>query len=195
MGTMIVEAPYTRCMDTPLIDQWLSREAALRALHAQGPGPGVARSEALDGLSGLELMERMMEGRCPTPTMAHTLDYLMVEVGPGRAVYQGTPSSAHLNPMGTVHGGWASTLLDSALGCAVHTCLPVGRAYTTAELDIKLVRAVTPQIVRLRAEAEVLHCGRQLGSARARLVDADGKLYAHASTTCLIFDLPARKTP
>jgi uncharacterized protein (TIGR00369 family) len=92
--------------------------------------------------------------------------------------------------MGTVHGGWYATLLDSAMGCAVHTLMPPGRAYTTAEMSVKLVRAIKPTVVRVRAEGQVLHCGRQLATAQAQLVGPDGTLYAHASTTCLVFDLP-----
>ena len=95
-----------------------------------------------------------------------------------------------LNPLGTVHGGWFATLLDSALGCAVHTMMPPGRSYTTAELGVNLVKAITPKVQRVRAEGKVIHCGRQLATAEARLVGPDGTLYAHATTTCLVFDLP-----
>src|SRR5256885_12565224 len=86
--------------------------------------------------------------------------------------------------------GWFATLLDSALGCAVHTCMPPGRGYTTAELGVNLVKALTPRVPRVRAEGRVLHCGRQLATAEARLVGPDGTLYAHATTTCLVFEMP-----
>jgi uncharacterized protein (TIGR00369 family) len=92
--------------------------------------------------------------------------------------------------MGTVHGGWYATLLDSAVGCAVHTLMPVGRAYTTAELSVNLVRGAAPNGEPLRAIGQVIHCGRQLATAEGRIVDASGKVYAHATTTCLVFDLP-----
>ena len=105
---------------------------------------------------------------------------------------QAMPGTAHLNPMGTVHGGWFATLLDSALGCAVHTCMQPGRGYTTAELGINMVKALTPKVQRVRAEGRVIHSGRQLATAEARLVGPDGTLYAHATTTCLVFDLPAQ---
>jgi uncharacterized protein (TIGR00369 family) len=91
--------------------------------------------------------------------------------------------------MGTVHGGWFATLLDSALGCAVHTKMPPGRAYTTAELSVNIVRALTPKVQRVRAIGRVIHCGRQLATAEAQLVGPDGTLYAHATTTCLVFDM------
>ena len=141
-------------------------------------------------MTGLELMQGVLEGSLPYATIARTLDFVMVEVGKGRAVFQGTPGPQLLNPMGTVHGGWFATLLDSALGCAIHTLMPAGRAYTTAELGVNLVRAITPKVPRVRAEGKVIHCGRQLATAEARLVGPDGTLYAHATTTCLVFDLP-----
>jgi len=109
-------------------------------------------------------------------------------------VFQGTPGPAHLNPLGTVHGGWYATLLDSALGCAVHSAMPQGKAYTTLELKVNLVRAIGPQVQRVRAIGQTIHVGGQTATADARLVGPDGKLYAHGSTTCLVFDmrLPAR---
>jgi len=114
-------------------------------------------------------------------------------VSEGRAVFQGTPGPAHLNPMGTIHGGWYATLLDSALGCAVNTMMPVGRGYTTAELSVNLVRAIGAKAPRVRAEGKVIHCGRQLATAEGRLYGPDGTLYAHATTTCLVFELPGAK--
>jgi len=119
----------------------------------------------------------------------------VLEIALGRALFQGTPGPQHLNPLGTIHGGWFATLLDSALGCAVHTMLPAGRGYTTAELGINVVKALTPKVTRVRAEGRVIHCGRQLATAEARLVGADGTLYAHATTTCLVFELPPARAP
>ena len=169
--------------------EWLAAEEALAPLFDKG-GVGVARPEQLAGLDGLQMMQAMLRGEIPVPPIAKTLDFVLVEVGRGRAVFQGRPKAEHLNPLGTVHGGWFATLLDSALGCAVHTMMPVGRVYTTAELGLNLVRAITPKVPRVRAVGEVVHCGRQLATATARLVGADGTLYAHASTTCLVFDIP-----
>jgi uncharacterized protein (TIGR00369 family) len=172
------------------IDAWLADEAAQRA-RFQG-GAGVARPEQVAGMDGLAVMQAMLRGEVPYAHIADTMDFLMVEVERGRAVFQGRPGVAHLNPMGAVHGGWFATLLDSALGCAVHTMMPPGRGYTTAELGINLVRAITPKVQRVRAVGEVQHCGRQLATATARLVGPDGTLYAHASTTCLVFELPSQ---
>ena len=173
-----------------LLAQWLAQEAAQRDVAARGPGPGVTRHDQVAGRDGLALMQAMLRGELPYPTIGPSMDFLMVEVERGRAVFQGTPGPAYLNPMGTVHGGWFATILDSALGCAVHSMMPVGRGYTTAELGVNLVKALTPKVQRVRAIGEVVHCGRQLATATARLVGADGTLYAHASTTCLVFELP-----
>jgi len=179
-------------MTSSVLEQWLARENELRTQHAQGPGPGVTDIDTVRGKTGLELMQSVLHGTGHTPTIGHTLDFLLVDVSPGHAVFQGTPRTEHLNPMGTVHGGWFATLLDSALGCAVHTRMEPGRGYTTAELGINLVKAITPKVQRVRAEGRVIHSGRQLATAEARLVGPDGTLYAHATTTCLVFDLPAQ---
>ncbi len=178
-----------------LLEEWLAAEAAQRERFAAGPGAGVVAREQAAGLDGLELMQALLRGELPHPPIGETMDFLLVEVERGRAVFQGRPGVQHLNPLGTVHGGWFATLLDSALGCAVHTMLPAGRGYTTAELGVNLVRAITPQVPRVRAIGEVVHSGRQLATATARLVGPDGTLYAHGSTTCLVFDLPSKSRP
>ena len=170
---------------------WLAQEAKIKSALARGAGPGVAAPEQVAGLTGLQFLQAMLAGEVPFASIAQTLDFALIEVELGRAVFQGVPGPGHLNPMGTVHGGWYATLLDSAMGCAVHTLMPPGRAYTTAEMSVKLVRAIKPTVVRVRAEGQVLHCGRQLATAQAKLVGPDGTLYAHASTTCLVFDLPS----
>ena len=182
-------------MTSSVLEQWLAREHELRTQHAQGPGPGVNDIETVRGKTGLELMQAVLHGTGHTPTIGHTLDFLLVDVSPGHAVFQGAPGTGHLNPMGTVHGGWFATLLDSALGCAVHSLMPAGRAYTTAELSVNIVKALSPKVQRVRAEGKVVHCGRQLATAEARLVGPDGTLYAHATTTCLVFDLPSPSKP
>ena len=172
------------------LDQWLADEQVVRERLASGPGPGVARLDQVVGLTGLELMQAILNGELPYAAIAKTLDFVLVSVSKGLATFQGTPGPQLLNPLGTVHGGWFATLLDSALGCAVHTMMPPGRSYTTAELGVNLVKAITPKVQRVRAEGKVIHCGRQLATAEARLVGPDGTLYAHATTTCLVFDLP-----
>lgn len=175
------------------LEAWLAQEREVLAQLEAGVGPGVARPEQVAGKSGLEMMQALLRGELPYAPIARTLDFTLVEVGAGLAIFQGTPGPAHLNPMGTIHGGWYATLLDSALGCAVHTMMPAGRAYTTAELSVNLVRAIGPKAPRVRAEGKVIHCGRQLATAEGRLYGPDGTLYAHATTTCLVFDLPATR--
>ncbi len=161
-----------------------------RALAA-GAAPGVARPDQVQGKSGLEVMQAMLAGELPYPHIMQTLDYGLVQVEKGRAVFQGVPQLMHYNPLGSVHGGWYATLLDSALGCAVHTTLQAGQGYTTAELGIHIVRAASHKSGPLRAIGNVVHVGRQLATAEARIVGADGKLYAHGSTTCLVLQAPA----
>ena len=172
--------------------QWIAEEAKVLQALLAGPGPGVARPDQIDSKTGLEQMQAMLQGELPYAAIAKTLDFTIMEVSPGRAVFQGTPRAEHLIPMGSVHGGWFATLLDSALGCSIHTMMPPGWGYTTAELGVNMVRAITPNVQRVRAEGKVIHCGRQLATAEARLVGPDGTLYAHATTTCLVFDLPNR---
>lgn len=179
--------------ETNLLEQWMAEEIAVRVRLDAGPGPGVARPEQIAGKTGLEMMLAMLNGDIPYPPIAKTMDFTILEAGRGRAVFQGTPGVQHLNPLGTVHGGWFATLLDSALGCAVHTMMPPGRGYTTAELGVNLVKALTPKIQRVRATGTVIHCGRQLATAEARLTGPDGTLYAHATTTCLVFEIPAAR--
>jgi uncharacterized protein (TIGR00369 family) len=112
----------------------------------------------------------------------------------GKCAVEAEPGDYLMNPMGVTHGGFAATLLDSAMGIAVHTTLPVGTGYTTAELKINYTRAIMPTTGRLRADGSVIHAGRQMATAEARLVGvADGKLYAHGSTTCFVFPLQRRK--
>ena len=175
---------------TSELDNWLAEETrVLQRLHA-GPGPGVARPEQVAGMSGLAMMQALLDGKIPYAAIAETLDFLVIEIGPGRAVFQGTPGSKHLNPLGTVHGGWIATLLDSCVGCAVHSTMPAGKAYTTAELKVNFVRPVSTRTPLLRAIGSVIHGGSRMATADGRLIGPDGKLYAHASTTCFIFDAP-----
>lgn len=170
------------------LEAWLAEEKDVLNVIDAGVGVGVARPDQIAGKSGLELMQAMLRGELPSPSIAYTLDFVLVRAEYGRAVFQGRPGAAHMNPLGTVHGGWFATLLDSAMGCSVHTRLTPGQGYTTAELSVNIVRALTPRVARVRAEGRVIHCGRQLATAEARLVGPDGTLYAHATTTCLVFE-------
>ncbi len=173
------------------LETWLAEERDNLARMNAGHGVGVARPEQVAGKTGLEMMQAMLRGELPYPPISKTLDFVLMQVGEGLAIFQGTPGAAHLNPMGTIHGGWYATVLDSALGCAVQTLMPAGRGYTTAELGVNLVKAInTSKAPRVRAEGKVIHCGRQLATAEARLYGPDGTLYAHATTTCLVFELP-----
>jgi len=173
----------------PILEQWLTEEVIILKGLENGRGAGVAHPTEVMNLSGLEMMQYMLQGRLPYPAMGKTLDFQLFQIEDGRAIFQGAPSELHLNPMGTTHGGWFASILDSAMGCAVHSKMPVGRAYTTAELSVNLVRAITPKVKRLRAIGTVVHCGRQLATTEGRLIGPDGTLYAHATSTCLVFDL------
>jgi len=175
--------------------RWEAEEAAVRARNASGgqTGPGVARHEQVVDKSGLEVFEAVFAGQLPFPPIGDTLDFVVVHVEKGKAVFQGRPSERFYNPLGTVHGGWFAAMLDSAVGCAVHSALPAGKSYTTLELKVNMIRALTKAVPVVRAEGSVIHVGSQVATAQARLVGPDGKLYAHATTTCLVFDFPATK--
>ena len=140
-------------------------------------------------LTGLETLKKMIAGDLPPPAIAKTLDFTLREVSEGHAVFEGHPGAAHYNPLGTVHGGYAATLLDSALGCAVHAALPAGQTYTTLEIKVSYVRAMTASTGPVRAEATVIHVGKRVATAEARITDASGKLYAHGTTTCIVMPL------
>ncbi|MGE5337322.1 MAG: PaaI family thioesterase [Gemmatimonadota bacterium] len=165
---------------------WLAQMETLRARTAQ---PGVADPAILGRLSGLGFLQGIVRGEIPDPPITRTLDFYLLEVEPGRAVFLGLPGFAHYNPISTVHGGWHGTLLDSAMACAVQTLCEVGRAYTTLEFKIHCVRALTDKTGPVRAEGKVIASGRRMATAEGRLVDADGRLYSHGTTTCMLFDV------
>jgi uncharacterized protein (TIGR00369 family) len=175
-----------------VLQQWIADGDARDEVMMRA-GPGVATPAQWAGKTGLEQMQAMLAGELPFAPIARTLDFSLIRVEPGVALFQGKPGPAHFNPMGSVHGGWFATMLDSALGCAVHTLMPAGRGYTTAELSVNYVRGLSPKVGRVRAEGKVIHCGKQLATAEARLFGPDGTLFAHATTTCLVFDLPAAR--
>ena len=173
-----------------MTSRWAAEEDAARSRLG---APGVPTAEQVADLSAMEMFDSISAGRLPQPPMGDTLDIIPIRIEPGKAIFQGRPSKRHYNPMGTVHGGWFATILDSALGCAVHSTLPAGKGYTTLELKVNLVRALTDAVPLVRAEGTLVHAGRQVATSEARVVGPDGKLYAHATTTCLIFDLPRSK--
>jgi uncharacterized protein (TIGR00369 family) len=166
--------------------RWQAEENAVRLRLAKTAG--YARPDQVNGLTGLEVFEAIFCGELPRPPIGDTLDFVPIHIEYGAAVFQGRPNQRHYNPLGTVHGGWFATLLDSAVGCAVHSTLPAGRGYTTLELKLNIVRALTDDVPLVRAEGKVLHGGRQVATAEGRIVGPDGRLYAHATTTCLVFE-------
>jgi uncharacterized protein (TIGR00369 family) len=137
-------------------------------------------------MPGLDYLRGVMRGDYPGAPISATLNLYPVEVDHGRAVFEGVPERFAYNPLGGVHGGWAATILDSALGCAVHTTLPAGKFYTTVDLSISLVRAISEKTKRVRCEATIVHSGSTVATAEAKLVDDRGQLCAHGTATCLV---------
>jgi uncharacterized protein (TIGR00369 family) len=148
---------------------------------------GTVGSEQQKAMSGLEFVKGLASGVLPLNTIAQTLGYDVAEAEDGRVVITVDPTDAHLNPWGTVHGGLAATILDSCMGLAIQSTLDKGISSTTLEFKISLVRAITPETGRIRAEGKVLNCGRRVGTAEGRITDTKGRLLAHGTTTCLIF--------
>jgi uncharacterized protein (TIGR00369 family) len=153
----------------------------------RGKSYGTVSPEQQKAISGLEFVKGLVSGALPLNTFAHTLGYDVVEAESGRVAITLTPTDAHLNPWGTVHGGLTATLLDSCMGLAVQSMLDKGIRSTTLEFKISLVRAITLETGEIRAEGKVLNCGRRVGTAEGRVTDASGRLFAHGTTTCLIF--------
>jgi uncharacterized protein (TIGR00369 family) len=139
-------------------------------------------------MAGLDYIRAIAAGEVPPPPIAVLMNFEPIELAEGRAVFRGQPGEEHYNPIGTVHGGYASTLLDSAMGCAVHTTLPAGVGYTTQTLEVKFVRPIGRDSGALRGEAEVVHRGRRQATVEGRLLSEDGKLLAHGTGTCMILD-------
>ena len=137
-------------------------------------------------LSPIEHLRAIRDGRIPDPPIARLLGMRLVKVEEGDAEFELTPSEQHYNPIGVVHGGIDFTMLDSAMGCCVHSTLPAGKGYTTLEMKANLVRAITLQTGPIRASARIVHAGKTTATAEAKVVDASGKLYAHGTSTCLI---------
>jgi uncharacterized protein (TIGR00369 family) len=164
-------------------------ESAAAAARARSTGPGVSPIEALRAQPGLTFLQGMIDGRVPRPPICDVLNFQLIEVGPGRALFQGTPQAEYYNPLGSVHGGWSATLLDSCMGCAVHSALAAGQGYTTVEFKLNLVRPIMPDTGPLRAEGKIVNAGRTIATSEGRLFGPDGKLYAHGTETCLIFPL------
>jgi uncharacterized protein (TIGR00369 family) len=140
-------------------------------------------------MTGLELLRAIASGEAPGAPIAELMGFEPVEAEEGRVVFEATPTADLYNPIGSVHGGFAATLLDSAMGCAVHSTLPEGVGYTTLELKVNYTRAITKDTGRVLCEGKIVHRGGRVATADGRIVAADsGKLLAHGTTTCLILD-------
>ncbi len=150
---------------------------------------GIIPPEEAKRLSGYELIKGVLDGLFPAPPITKVFNFRLSEVEKGRSVFTGQPRFDYYNPIGSVHGGYAATLLDSCMGCAVHSALPAGTGYTTLELKVNFVRPMLENTGEVRAEGKVITMGKRVSTAEGRIVDASGKLYAHATTTCLIFAL------
>jgi uncharacterized protein (TIGR00369 family) len=155
---------------------------------------GVVPREIATGVAGLDFLRGLRDGTQPAPPFAVETDVWIVEVESGRVVFEATPSSRFYNPLGTVHGGWISTLLDSAMGCAVHSVLKAGQAYTTIDMTINFVRAVFEKTGKLRCEGKIIHAGGRIATAEGRVWDEAGTLIAHGSETCMVMAAPATAT-
>ena len=160
------------------------KEARTRTISWEDPR---TLTEAGKDLSGLEYLQKIVAGELPRPPIGALMNFEITELSEGRAVFTVEPAEYHYNPIGVVHGGLAATLLDSAMGCAVHSTLPAGAGYTTLEIKVNYIRPMMAETGRVRCEANVIHLGGRTATAEGRVVDESGKLYAHATTTCMIF--------
>ena len=150
---------------------------------------GVVPLEQARRMDGLSLFKGLLEGRVPAPPMAKVLGFKVAQVERGGVLFTYTPVFDHYNPLGTIHGGVAATLLDSVMGCAVHTTLDAGIGYTTLEIKVNYVRAMTDKTGPVKVEGKVINVGKRIATAEGRLFDQEGRLLAHGTTTCLIFPL------
>jgi uncharacterized protein (TIGR00369 family) len=146
-----------------------------------------ALAEAGRNLSGLEFLRKIVAGELPPPPIGSLMNFAIAEFSEGSAVFVVEPAEYHYNPIGVVHGGVAATLLDSAMGCAVHSTLPAGAGYTTLEIKVNYLRPMTAKTGSVRCEAKVIHVGQRTALAEGRIVDHHGKVYAHGTTTCMVF--------
>ena len=155
-----------------------------RSYDWDDPAPAAAAARDVDGLA---FLQAMVEGKLPGAPVARTLDFAPVSVQPGEVVFEFTPAEFHYNPIGSVHGGVLATLCDSACGCAVQSMLPAGAFYTSLDLSVKFLRPVTSTTGRMTCGGTVTHLGTRSALAQARLTDSRGKLFAHATSSCMIF--------
>ena len=145
-----------------------------------------ALAGAASGLTGMEYLQKLVAGELPQPPMARLLNFRLAEISEGHAVFLCETGEYHYNPIGLVHGGLAATLLDSAMGCAIHSTLPADVGYTTLEIKVNFIRALTADSGVIRCEGSVIHSGGRTATAEGKVLDGKGRLCAHATTTCLI---------
>jgi uncharacterized protein (TIGR00369 family) len=157
-----------------------------RTIQWEDPLATAARGREM---SGLEFLERIRTGEIPRPPIGVLLDFTMVEVADGRVTFECFPAEFHYNPIGVVHGGVAATLLDTVMGCSVHSKLPKGRAYTTLDIQVRYLRPLNRDSGRVLATGVAVHVGGRVATAEGRIVDETGKLYATGTTSCLVFDV------
>ena len=168
------------------------RDGRTRTVAWEDPAAGAG---AAAEMSGLEYLRAIARGELPAAPMANLLSFDFHEIEDGRVVFECVPAEYHYNPIGAVHGGLACTLFDSAMGCAVHTMLPAGVGYTTVELKVNFLRPIDAKTGRLLCEGTTIHVGGRIATAEARLRDERGKLYGHATTTCMIFREGSQEHP
>jgi uncharacterized protein (TIGR00369 family) len=159
----------------------------VRTLTVEWSDPA-ALAAAGRSMAGIDFLRAMRDGHLPAPPIAKLLGFTIATVEPGRVVFEVTPGEQHYNPIGVVHGGLAMTILDSAMGCCVQSRMPAGGGYTTLEAKTNLVRAITDKTGKLRAIGTLIHLGKRVATAEGRLEDGTGKLYAHATTTCIVLN-------
>lgn len=167
-------------------------EGRIRTVTWEDPKVG---ADAARKMSGLDYLRSMARKELPAPPIASLMEFEAVEVEEGRVVFAVEPAEYHYNPIGAVHGGLVCTLADSAMGCAVHTELPAGTGYTTLELKVNFLRQITTRTGRVLCEGKTIHVGGRIATAEARLTDEAGKLYGHATTTCMIFREDPKPAP
>jgi uncharacterized protein (TIGR00369 family) len=155
---------------------------------------GVTPIDVMASMAGLDFVRGIFEGKLPAPPIMQTVEPFDSTAEPGVVVFHSVPGFRHYNPIGSVHGGYAATLLDSAMGLAVHSMLPPGTGDTTLEFKISFIRGMTKDTGVVRSEGRTLNVGRRTATAEARITDATGRLLAHATTTCLVFEIPAKGT-
>ena len=163
------------------------RKLSAKTLEEKPFATGIVPLDQIMARTGLEFLADMIEGKVPQPPMCATLGFHLVAASEGYARFDGLPEFRHYNPIGTVHGGFTATLLDSALGCAIFTMLAKGEAWTTLELKLNLVRPINKDTGIVHAEGRILHRGRTVATSEGTVKDKAGKLYAHATTTCMVF--------